>query len=73
MQYRVIDLMGAAHLEIPHTATADTSRFGKRLFFLSVSAQVRRAQLFFSKIADYLLNALIFSTNSGASICPNAS
>lgn len=40
---------------------------------LLVSAQVRRAQLFFSKIADYLLNALIFSTNSGASICPNAS
>lgn len=40
---------------------------------LFVSAQVRRAQLFFSKIADYLLNALIFSTNSGASICPNAS
>ena len=45
----------------------------QQMFFLFVSAQVRRAQLFFSKIADYLLNALIFSTNSGASICPNAS
>ena len=35
--------MGAAHLEIPHTATADTSRFGKRLFFLFSVFQFVRA------------------------------